>query len=155
MAGLLDNQFANMTMADKLKTLGSGLLGSGSLFFRHPISYVEHALYPEQLKVQLSKDLGNERTNRSPLDVAINYGGGYQFGTIPSVTLDEADKLAKAWQLRDYMMAKNPHLEQDAWKDYQENMAGVRAAIEAKRTGNVVEKDKIYKEAAKYGKLYK
>ena len=137
MAGLLDeNQFANMSMWDKLGVLGSGGLNAAGLLVSHPISYFEHAFYPEHLKVQLAKDLGTERTNRSPLDVAINYGGGYQFGTIPSVTEQDADKMAKAWQLRDYMMAKTPQAEQDAWKDYQDNMAGVRAAIADKKVGN-------------------
>lgn len=155
MAGLLDeNQFANMNWWDKLSTLGSGVANAGSLLFQHPISYVEHGLYPEQLKTQL-KPYATDRANRSPLDVAINYGGGYQFGTIPSVTEADADKMAKAYQLWDYMRAKTPAQEQDAWKDYQENMAGVRAAIAAKRVGNALEKDKIYKEAAQYGKLYK
>lgn len=136
MAGLLDeNQFANMNWWDKLSTLGSGVANAGSLLFAHPISYVEHGLYPEKLKNALAKDLGTSRTNRSPLDVAINYGGGYQFGTIPSVTEQEADKMAKAYQLWDYMNAKNPQSEQDAWKDYQENMAGVRQAIADKRVG--------------------
>ena len=137
MAGLLDeNQFANMSMWDKLGVLGSGGLNAAGLLVSHPISYFEHAFYPEHLKVQLAKDLGTERTNRSPLDVAINYGGGYQFGTIPSVTEQDADKMAKAYQLWDYMNAKNPQSEQDAWKDYQENMAGVRAAIADKKVGN-------------------
>lgn len=136
MAGLLDeNQFANMNWWDKLSTLGSGVANAGSLLFTHPISYVEHGLYPEQLKLALAKDLGTSRTNRSPLDVAINYGGGYQFGTIPSVTESDADKMAKAYQLWDYMNAKTPQNEQDAWKDYQENMAGVRQAIADKRVG--------------------
>lgn len=153
MAGLLDeNQFANMGWWDKVKTLGSGVGNAASLLFTHPMSYLEHGAYPEQIKNQL-KPYATERTNRSPLDVAINYGGGYQFGTIPSVTEQDADKMAKAYQLWDYMNAKTPASEADAWKDYQENMAGVRAAIAAKKVGNQLDKNKIYKEAARYGKL--
>jgi hypothetical protein len=138
MAGLLDqNMFAQMSMLDKLKTLGSGAVSSASLLFNNPSAYLEHGAYPEQLKNKLSayKDLGTTRVNRSPLDVAINYGGGYQFGTIPNMTVEEADKMAKAWQLMDYMKTSDPKREMDAWKDYQENMAGVKAAIENKRAG--------------------
>jgi hypothetical protein len=158
MPSLLDeNMFAQMSMLDKLKTLGSGAVSSASLLFNNPSAYLEHGAYPEQLKNQLSayKDLGTTRINRSPLDMAINYGGGYQFGTIPDMTVENADKMAKAWQLMDYMKASNPKSELDAWKDYQENMAGVRAAVQARNSGKQLTKDEIAKASANYGRLYK
>lgn len=159
MAGLLDqNMFAQMSMWDKLKALGSGAASSASLLWNNPSAYLEHGAYPEQLKNQLAlsaKDLGTTRMNRSPLDAAINYGGGYQFGTIPDMTVENADKMAKAYQLMDYMKASNSQSELDAWKDYQENMAGVKAAIEAKRVGNKLSKEEIARASANYGRLYK
>jgi len=139
MAGLLDkNMFEQMSALEKAKAIGSGLLSAGGFMIMHPFQYSSHSNYPEQLKQQLaqqSPNLGLTRINRSPLDVAINYGGGYQFGTLPSADLESADKMAKAYQLIDYIYAETPQQRQDAWKDYQENMAGVKAAIENKRVG--------------------
>ena len=139
MAGLLDkNMFEQMSALEKAKAIGSGLLSAGGFMIMHPFQYSSHSNYPEQLKQQLaqqSPDLGLTRINRSPLDVAINYGGGYQFGSLPSADLESADKMAKAYQLIDYIYAETPQQRQDAWKDYQENMAGVKAAIENKRVG--------------------
>ena len=159
MAGLLDdNMFKQMSMLEKLKTLGSGAVNAASLLFTNPSAYQEHGAYPERLKSQLANeamDLGTNRINRSPLDIAINYGGGYQFGTIPNMTETEADKMAKAWQLRDYMMTTDPAKENDAWKDYQENMAGVRSALESKKVNKILNKSKIATEAANYGRLFK
>lgn len=159
MAGLLDeNMFRQMSMLDKLKTLGSGGAGYLSLMFNNPSALMEHSAYPDVLRSQLSNeamDLGTVRTNRSPLDVAINYGGGYQFGTIPNMTEAEADKMAKAYQLRDYMLTTDRKKEDDAWKDYQENMAGVRASLKAKKTNQQLPKGLIASEAARYGRLYK
>lgn len=139
MAGLLDqNLFDQMSALEKAKAIGSGLLSAGGFMIMHPLQYSSHSNYPEQLKQQLmqqSPDLGLVRVNRSPLDQAINYGGGYQFGSLPSADLESADKMAKAYQLIDYLYAETPQQKQDAWKDYQENMAGVKAAIENKRVG--------------------
>ena len=139
MAGLLDeNMFDKMSAWEKAKAIGSGLVSAGGFMVAHPFQYSSHSNYPEQLKQQLAKqspNLGLVRTNRSPLDTAINYGGGYQFGTLPSVDLEKADNLAKAYQLIDYIYAETPQQKQDAWKDYQENMAGVRAALADKRVG--------------------
>lgn len=130
--------FEQMSALEKAKAIGSGLLSAGGFMIMHPFQYSSHSNYPEQLKQQLaqqSPNLGLTRINRSPLDVAINYGGGYQFGTLPSADLESADKMAKAYQLIDYIYAETPQQRQDAWKDYQENMAGVKAAIENKRVG--------------------
>lgn len=139
MAGLLDqNLFDQMSALEKAKAIGSGLLSAGGFMIMHPLQYSSHSNYPEQLKQQLmqqSPNLGLVRVNRSPLDQAINYGGGYQFGSLPSADLESADKMAKAYQLIDYLYAETPQQKQDAWKDYQENMAGVKAAIENKRVG--------------------
>lgn len=130
--------FEQMSALEKAKAIGSGLLSAGGFMIMHPLQYSSHSNYPEQLKQQLaqqSPNLGLTRINRSPLDVAINYGGGYQFGSLPSADLESADKMAKAYQLIDYIYAETPQQRQDAWKDYQENMAGVKAAIENKRVG--------------------
>ena len=139
MAGLLDqNMFDQMSAWDKAKAIGSGLLSVGGFMVRHPLQYLEHSAYPEKLRNTLAEtypEMAIERVNRNPLDVAINYGGGYQFGALPSTNLQDADKMAKAYQLIDYLYAENPQQKQDAWKDYQENMAGVRAAIANKRVG--------------------
>lgn len=130
--------FDQMSAWDKAKAIGSGLLSAGGFMVMHPFQYNSHSNYPEQLKQMLanqSPNLGLVRTNRSPLDQAINYGGGYQFGTLPSADLESADKMSKAYQLIDYLDAETPQQKQDAWKDYQENMAGVRAALADKRVG--------------------
>lgn len=153
MAGLLDqNMFDQMSAWEKAKAIGSGLLSAGGFMVAHPLQYTSHSNYPEQLKQQLasqSPNLGLERVNRSPLDMAINYGGGYQFGSLPSADLESADKMAKAYQLIDYLYAETPKQKQDAWKDYQENMAGVRAAIANKRVGKKVDIPTISTQYAK------
>lgn len=139
MAGLLDeNQFDQMSAWDKTKAIGSGVGNWLGFMAMHPFQYNEHNSYPNLLSDQLKSqypDLGSVRVNRTPLDTAINYGGGYQFGALPSANLENADKMAKAWQLMDYIYAETPQQKYDAWKDYQENMAGVRQAIADKRVG--------------------
>jgi hypothetical protein len=136
MAGLLDtNQFDNASFIDNLGSLFGGHMTAAKYLFKSPSDVLKHYAYPDYLSDQLKTNypmLGDTRVDRKPLDVAINYGGGYQFGDIPNVTLEDADKMAKAYQLRGYMLDNilgNKSRSNDAWRDYQENMAGVKQSL--------------------------
>lgn len=157
MAGLLDeNQFDKMSFGDKLGSLLGGHLTAMKYGVTNLSDYMKHDSYPEYLSGQLKgyyPQLGQVRTDRSPLDVAMNYGGGYQFGSMPSVNLQDADKMAKAYQLRGYMwdnmLGNKPRMD-DAWKDYQENMDGVRQAILDRNNNKSFDHDKNMAEATRY-----
>lgn len=131
----MDDIFAQMSPWQKLSTLMQGYGVGIRDTFNEPGVLWNHLLYPEQLKVMLNQynpELGKVRTDRSPLDQAINYGGGYQFGSSSSLPIEDIEKLAKAYQLRGYLLDKfkgaSPERLRDASMDYYENMAGVNAA---------------------------
>lgn len=159
MAGLLDNNiFSNMSAFEKAKTLATGYGGAFLNSVLHPIEAWNHSGYPDELSQSLvskNPEVGFQRYDRTPLDVAINYGGGYQYATSPNVSYDQAENRAKAYQLSGYLMdgmLGNKDRQLDAVKDYEENMAGVRQAIEDKRVKSIMNDDKIRQMSAKYGK---
>jgi len=159
MAGLLDdNIFSNMSTWDKIKTLASGY-GLGALNKVTNYDAInKHGEYPDLLRGELQNnypELGYSRQNRTPLDAAINYGGGYDFGKNIPVSYQDADKMAKAYQLTDYLtssLMSNKQGMSDASKDYYDNMAGVRQAIEDKRLKKSADSNKIIDMSALYGK---
>ncbi len=159
MAGLLDNNiFSNMSAWDKAKTLATGYGGALMQSVLHPIEHWNHSGYPSELSdslVQKNPEVGFQRYDRTPLDVAINYGGGYQYATSPTVSYDQAANRAKAYQLSGYLvdgMLGNKDRQVDAVKDYEENLAGIKQAIEDKRVNSIMNDDKIRQMSAKYGK---
>ena len=158
MAGLLDqNLFEQMSAWDKAKALAQGYgLGLYNQI-KYPEQVQQHGEYPDHLSAQLqysNPELGYSRQNRTPLDSAINYGGGYQWAANPNVSYQDADKLAKAYQLTDYLKAGlfgDKQGKQDAYRDYMENMAGVKQAIIDKQAKKAINDDYIRQLAAKYG----
>jgi hypothetical protein len=159
MAGLLDNNiFSNMSALEKAKILASGYGGAFLNSIMHPQEYIKHGAYPDELSQSLQQknpELGFKRYDRTPLDVAINYGGGYQYAASPNISYDEAADRAKAYQLKGYLIDGifgNSQRQLDAVQDYEENMAGIKQAIEDKRVKSVKDEDKIRKMSAKYGK---
>ena len=150
----MDDIFAQMSPWQKLQTLMQGYgVGIGDTF-NEPGVLFQHLMYPEQLKVLLNQynpELGTTRTDRSALDRAINYGGGYQFGATSSLPIEDIDKMAKAYQLRGYLIDQftgaSPERLRDASMDYYENMQGVRAARSEKDA-----KANIRKKAAEFAK---
>lgn len=135
--------FKNMSAWDKLKTLTSGAWAGSKLLKNNFSGYLEHSEYPEHLNIlfkEYNPELGTKRVDRGPLDRALNYGGGYQFGETSGLSLEDTDSLAKAYQLRGYLVDKylkgaSPQRLQDASMDYYENMAGARQAYEDKAAG--------------------
>ena len=159
MAGLLDNNiFSNMSAWDKAKTLISGHGGALLNSIMHPQEAWAHDGYPDELSQSLvskNPEVGFKRYDRTPLDVAINYGGGYQYATSPTVSYDQAANRAKAYQLSGYLvdgMLGNKDRQVDAVRDYEENLAGIKQAIEDKRVKSIMNEDKIRQMSAKYGK---
>jgi hypothetical protein len=88
--------------------------------------------------------------NRSPLDVALNYGGGYDFGVRQDVPADVARDMGKAYQYTDYFFSPFTGPKSDAVGDYYENMAGVEAGI--KERGRRATEAEIQRRSAEYGK---
>ena len=157
MAGLLDaNQFDKSSFLDNLGSLIGGHMTAAKYLWNSPSEVMRHYAYPDYLSDQLKANypmLGDKRIDRQPLDVAINYGGGYQFGDIPNVTLEDADKMAKAYQLRSYIwdnMFGDKSRNQDAWRDYQENMAGVRQSLLDKKQNIKFDHERNMKNSASY-----
>lgn len=158
MSGLLDqNMFAQMSAWDKAKALASGYgLGIYNKF-KNPEQVAIHGEYPDRLSAQLqysNPELGFSRENRTPLDAAINYGGGYQWAANPNVNYQDADKMSKAYQLMDYLksgLIGDTQGKQDAYRDYVENMAGVKQAIADKQMKKKIDDDYIRRLSAQYG----
>jgi len=141
--------FSEMSMLDKLAALGKG----GLLQFKHWNEASDHVSTPEkQLRALRAAEYGlpRERINRNPLDRAVNYAGGYDWGARPSVPEQDALDMAKAYQLWDYMTTFDPRREADAQRDYEENVAGVLAAQPYQ--GVQRPEREMLREAAEYGK---
>ena len=150
--GAVNNPFADMSMVDKIALLGRGLK---KRHFDYSKEADKHGSYPDELSARLKtsyvEDLGNSRENRTPLDVAINYGGGYDFAANPQIPAQDVRDMAKAYQLWDYMTSFKDKAKEDAIGDYYENMAGVEAGIKGRPRGRMSEQD-IARESAEYGK---
>jgi hypothetical protein len=126
-----DNEFKNMSGVEKTGTLAKGV----GLYAKNSITNFEatlkHSGYPEELLTQLQEynpELGTKRTDRSSLDKAINFGGAYEWASNAGVDTKDAEAMAKAYQLWDYISAKNPERKMDAVMDYRENMEGIAQA---------------------------
>jgi hypothetical protein len=148
--GKVSDPFASLSMLDKAKLLAKAA--------KYRIQYnkqaVEHGKYPDALSSELKKNyldtVGNSRVNRSPLDVALNYGGGYDFGVRQDVPADVARDMGKAYQYTDYFFSPFTGPKSDAVGDYYENMAGVEAGI--KERGRRATEAEIQRRSAEYGR---
>jgi len=148
--GKVSDPFANLSMLDKAKLLAKAA--------KYRIQYnkqaEEHGKYPEALSRELKKNyldqVGNSRVNRSPLDVALNYGGGYDFGVRQDIPVDVARDMGKAYQYTDYFFSPFTGPKSDAVGDYYENMAGVEAGI--KERGRRATEAEIQRRSAEYGR---
>jgi hypothetical protein len=142
--------FAGLSMLDKAKLLAKAA--------KYRVQYnkqaVDHGKYPDALSSELKKnyldEVGNSRVNRSPLDVALNYGGGYDFGVRQDIPADVARDMGKAYQYTDYFFSPFTGPKSDAVGDYYENMAGVEAGI--KERGRRATEAEIQRRSAEYGK---
>ena len=148
--GKVSDPFANLSMLDKAKLLAKAA--------KYRVQYnkqaVEHGKYPDALSSELKKNyldqVGNSRVNRSPLDAALNYGGGYDFGVRQDIPADVARDMGKAYQYTDYFFSPFTGPKSDAVGDYYENMAGVEAGI--KERGRRATEAEIQRRSAEYGR---
>jgi hypothetical protein len=152
----MDNIFSDLSILDKAGILGRGLLIGAKQTISNPQSILGHGKYPERLSSQLQyqyPELGNVRQNRTPLDVAINYGGGYDWAARSKMNQQDAQSLAKAYQLADYIkygLLMNPEGQQDSVQDYLENVAGINKAIQD--NGAMLNNPSLLKKSADYAK---
>lgn len=127
MAGELVD-FSTLTLPEKLSILGRG----GLLQLANFKAALAHDRAPErdirEFRSKPRYQLPQQRVDRNPLDAALNYAGGYDFARQPGVSMEDAIDLAKAYQLRDYMMARTQQRELDAQRDFGENVAGIVSA---------------------------
>ena len=148
--GAVKDPFADLGIMDKAKLLGKAI--------KYRVQYnkqaEEHGKYPDvlaaALKEKYREQVGNSRVNRSPLDAAINYGGGYDFGVRGDIPPAVARDMAKAYQYTDYFFSPFTGPKSDAIGDYYENMAGVEAGI--KERGRRASEADIQRRAAAYGR---
>jgi hypothetical protein len=148
--GEVKDPFADLSVIDKAKLLAKAA--------KYRVQYnkqaKEHGKYPDILSSALKEkyldEVGNSRVNRSPLDAAINYGGGYDFGVRGDIPIDVARDMAKAYQYTDYFFSPFTGPKADAVGDYYENMAGVEAGIK-ERARRASEAD-IARRSAEYGR---
>jgi hypothetical protein len=150
--GAVKDPFADMSMLDKVSLLARG---AKKRYIDHYDAASKHGAYPDQLAAALKDkylvELGNSRRNRTPLDVAINYGGGYDFAANKAVPAQDVRDMAKAYQLFDYMTSIRDSAKADAIGDYYENMAGVEAGLAGRSRGRMPESE-IQRLSAEYGK---
>lgn len=145
--------FSELGILDKLKILGKGAYLKG----KHFSESEKHATYPDQARDDLSRsnpELGTNRIDRGSLDRAINFAGGYDWGSRPSVPYQDAKDMAKAYQLFDYMTTFNPKREMDAQLDYDENLQGIDAAHLDKYTTGKSPRSEIIRRSADFGKTF-
>lgn len=148
--GEVKDPFADLSVLDKAALLAKAA--------KYRIQYnkqaEEHGKYPDilssALKDKYREQVGNSRVNRSPLDAAINYGGGYDFGVRNDIPANVARDMAKAYQYTDYFFSPFTGPKSDAVGDYYENMAGVEAGIK-ERNRRASEAD-IIRRSADYGR---
>lgn len=151
------NYFDEMSAWDKLVALYSGSLSGAKFLGSHPKAFLEHSQYPEELKLLMrtyNPEMPTNRVDRNPLDKALNYGGGYQFGQTSGMPYQDSENLAKAYQLKSYLADKylnnaSPSRLKDASLDYYENLAGLRQAYADKAANKPYEN--IRNLSVKYG----
>lgn len=89
---------------------------------KRPIETAKHIAFPQHFASYFKqKNPDAKRTDRSLMDMAINYAGGYDWaarGTNP----ESAKRMARHYQSRDY--DERPD---DSIADYYENVAGIDA----------------------------
>lgn len=126
----------------------SVILKNGALYAANNLlGFANHALreddYLNDLKKYYRTNELDQKVDRSPLDRAVNYAGGYDWGMQNSVSdenLQDAINAARAYQLRDYVNSETDKRRNDAVKDYLENIAGMKAALADKDKG--IERDR-------------
>jgi hypothetical protein len=142
--------FADLSVLDKAELLAK----AAKYRIKYNKQAVDHGKYPDALSSELKKKyldlVGNSRVNRSPLDAALNYGGGYDFGVRQDVPADVARDMGKAYQYTDYFFSPFTGPKSDAVGDYYENMAGVEAGI--KERGRRATEAEIQRRSAEYGR---
>ena len=85
-----------------------------------------HANFPDNIARQLKanySELGDKRTDRGMLDMAINYAGAYDWAAREGVSQQAAQEMARHYQSKDYDERPN-----DSINDYYENLAGIKLA---------------------------
>ena len=98
-----------------------------------PIEALKHLTVMKGVRRSLAPKLGDKRPDRSAMDKAVNYAGGYDWGIREGVDPLDAIPTGRAYQLRQYM--NEPERREDAILDYLENTAGLRAAARDKALG--------------------
>lgn len=138
-----------MSTGAKAKALAKGL---GLRVLKYPVMATRHGSYPNKIRKELVTDypeeVGTRRTNRSPLDVAINYGGVYDLASNPKMDPQDLRDMALAYQLFDYVTGDKA----DAVKDYKENMAGISAAERDRSTNRRATDKEVAQRSKDYAK---
>jgi hypothetical protein len=132
--------FAEMSAGRKLLELLKGAGNAIAYGVTEPKAYAGHAAAPDMFAQMLRErypELGAKRTDRGPLDAAINYAGAYDWAARPEVAPEDARNMAKRYQLLDYVLPG--HTPSNEAADYAQNMAGVEQAL-ADRIANTPRK---------------
>ena len=143
----VEDPFYNYTPYDFVSDLNIPTL------VRHPMQALEHSAWPDKFADALYAQYPDleRRKDRNVADMAINYGGAYDWGVRPDIDPETARQMAKHYQARDYvggLLRNDPARAQDSIDDYNENFAGVMAGY--RDQGNRKSMDDLVKEAYMY-----
>ena len=142
--------YADRNVIGKIGSVAAGLIQGGKYLFSEPDAFFQHGDAPEQLAELLKKypEMGAKRTDRGPLDAAVNYAGAYDWAMRPEVSPEDARSMAYRYQLADSMWPT--HTPSNEFADYWQNMAGVEQALKDREAGVVRKRSEIVDLARKY-----
>ena len=122
--------YADMSAIQKAVELAKGFWNNQRYAWGENPAWLAHMQAPEQYAQYFKQhypEMGSLRVNRGPLDVAINYAGGYDWAARPEVSPEDARNMARQYQLSDYVLPGRKESNEVA--DYAQNMAGVERAL--------------------------
>lgn len=142
-----DNPFANYMPNEFMSDMNFGTAAS------HPLETINHFAFPDKFADALYAQYPDleRRKDRNVADMAINYGGAYDWGNRDFVDPETARQMAKHYQARDYfggLLSGDQARAQDSIDDYNENFAGIMAGY--RDQGQRKSMDDLVKEAYMY-----
>lgn len=145
-----DNPYADYMPNEFISDLNIGTL------MGRPMQALEHSAWPDKFAKAFYEAYPDveRRKDRNLADMAINYGGAYDWGVREGMDPDIARRQAKHYQARDYiggLLSGDKARAQDSIDDYNENFAGIMAGY--RDQGKRKSMDDLVKEAYDYAMM--
>lgn len=122
----------------------------------NPVAAISHLTNMEPLAQKLvdkyfpGKTLEKHRIDRSQIDKAVNYAGGYDYGKREGVEPGFASRAADSYQIRQYR--NEPDRREDAVYDALENQKGILDAVRDREAGKNITEEDILRAAYEFSK---